>query len=154
MKLFDLWHRFAKPTLRREFTVELPREKAWHYLAHIEKWPSWARHITQVLVQPPGELGPQSAGYFVLTNGMKPVFRMTEFNPYRNWKWVGGFLWLTIDYDHRFEELSPTRTKLTFELQGKGIGVSVLGRLFAKIYSRSLDRAIPLLAQEMNANRM
>ena len=78
---------------------------------------------------------------------------VTEFNPPRNWKWVGGFLWLTIDYDHRFEELNPTQTKLTFELEGKGFAVSLLGRLFAKIYSKSLDRAIPLLVEEMNASR-
>ena len=78
--------------LRREFTVELPVEKAWQHLARVEQWPSWAKHIKQVEVQPPGELGPESTGRFHLTNGIKPEFKMTEFNPYRNWKWVGGFL--------------------------------------------------------------
>src|SRR5262249_21748250 len=98
---------------RREFTVDLPAEEAWRHLARVEQWPSWARHIKQVEVQPPGELRPESTGHFLLTNGLKPVFRMTEFNPYRSWKWVGDFLWLTIYYDHRFEELNPTRTRLT-----------------------------------------
>ena len=139
--------------LRREFTVELPLEKAWQHLARVEQWPSWAKHIKQVEVQPPGELGPESTGRFHLSNGLKPVFTMTEFNPYRNWKWVGGFLWLTIYYDHRFENLNPTQTKLTWELQGKGFGVSLLGRLFAKIYSKGLDRAIPLLVEEMTVSR-
>ena len=88
----------------------------------------------------------------VLTNGLKPAWKVTEFVPYRNWKWVGGFLWLTVYYDHRFEALSPTQTKITFELEAKGFGRSVLGRLFAKIYSKSLDRAIPLLIAEMNAS--
>jgi hypothetical protein len=37
-------------------------------------------------------------------------------------------------------------------IEAKGFGVSVLGRLFAKIYSKSLDRAIPLLIEEMNAD--
>ena len=146
--------RFWPPLLRREFTVELPDEQAWRHLARVEQWPSWAKHIRQVEVQPPGELRPESTGHFLLTNGLKPVFRMTEFNPYRSWKWVGDFLWLTIYYDHRFEELNPTQTKLTFELEGKGFGGSLLGRLFAKIYSKSLDRAIPLLVQEMNASRV
>jgi hypothetical protein len=139
--------------LRREFTVDLPVEEAWQHLAHVEQWPSWAKHIKQIEVQPPGQLGPESTGRFHLTNGVKPVFRMTEFNPYHNWKWVGGFLWLTIHYDHRFEEVSPTRTKLTWVVEGEGFGVSVIGRLFAKIYSKSLDRAIPLLIEEMNASR-
>ena len=145
--------------LRREFTVELPLEKAWQHLARVEQWPSWAKHINQVEVQPPGELGPESTGRLHLTKALPigslrtALFTMTEFNPYRNWKWVGGFLWLTIHYDHRFEALSATQTRLTFVLEGSGFGISVLGRLFAKIYSKTLDRAIPLLVQEMNASR-
>ncbi len=146
--------RLKPPVLRREFTVELSPEQARRHLARVEQWPSWAKHIKQVEVQPPGELGPQSTGRLYLSNGGKAVFKMTEFNPYRNWKWVSRLLWLTIDFDHRFEELNPTQTRLTFELEGRGFGVSVLGRLFAKIYSKSLDRAIPLLVQEMNASRV
>ena len=79
---------------------------------------------------------------------------MTEFNLYRNWIWVGGFLWLTIYYDHRFEGLNPTQTKITFALEASRLGKSLLGRLFAKIYSKTLDRAIALLVQEMNASRV
>jgi len=138
--------------LRREFTVNLSVEKAWQHLARVEQWPSWAKHIDQVEVQPPGELGPQSTGRLHLSNGLKPVFRMTEFNPHRNWKWVGGFLWLTVYYDHLFDELNPTQTRLTWVIEAKGLWASVLGRLFANIYSKSLDRAIPLLVEEMNAS--
>jgi hypothetical protein len=144
--------RLWPPLLRRQFTVELPLEKAWQHLARVEEWPSWARHIKQVQVQPPGKLGLESTGRMLLTNGLKPTWRVTEFNPHRSWKWVGDFLWLTIYYDHRFEVLNPTQTKITFELEAKGFGKSFLGRLFARIYSRTLDRAIALLVQEMNAS--
>jgi hypothetical protein len=144
--------RLWPPLLRREFTVELPLEKAWQHLARVEEWPSWAKHIKQVELQPPGKLGSGSTGRMLLTNGLKPAWRVTEFNLYRSWKWVGGFLWLTIYYDHRFEELNPTQTKITFELEAKGLGRSLFGRLFARIYSRTLDRAIALLVQEMNAS--
>ena len=142
------------PLLQREFTVGLPVEKAWQHLARVEQWPSWAKHIKQVEMQPPGELGLGSTGHMVLTNGLKPAWKVMEFKPYRNWQWVGGFLWLTVYYDHRFEALNPTQTKITFELEAKGFGRSVLGRLFAKIYSKTLDRAIALLVQEMNASRV
>ncbi len=140
--------------LCREFTVDRPIEKAWQHLARVEQWPSWAKHIRQVEVQPPGELGPKSTGLIRLSNGVRSAFTMTEFNPHRNWKWVGGFLWLTVHYDHRFEELNPTQTKLTWVVEAKGFGVSVFGRLFAKIYSKNLDRAIPLLVEEMNASKV
>ncbi len=76
---------------------------------------------------------------------------MTEFHPPRNWKWAGGFLWLAIHYDHRFEEAGPRRTKLTWIVEASGFSVSLLGRLFAWIYGRNLARAIPLLVEEMNA---
>jgi len=140
--------------LRREFTVDLPIQQTWQYLSRLDQWPIWAKHIKKVEAQPPGDLGPESTGRMHLTNGVKPVFKVTEFNPYRNWKWVGNFLWLTIDYDHLFEEVSSTRTKLTFVIEATGFGVSVIGRIFAKVYSKSLDRAIPLLVAEMNASRV
>jgi hypothetical protein len=142
------------PQLRREFTVELPVERAWQHLARVEQWPSWAKHINRVDVQPPGELGPESTGRIHLTNGLKPVFTVTEFNPNRSWKWVGGFLWLTVHYDHLFEELNSGQTKLTWVVEATGFGVSVMGRLFAKIYSKSLDQAIPMLVEERNASRV
>ena len=146
--------RVWSPLLRRVFTVELPLEKAWQHLARVEQWPSWAKHIKQVVVQPAGELGLGSTGRMLLTNGLMPAWKVTAFNPYRNWIWVGDFLWLTIYYDHRFEEVNPTQTKITFALEASGFGKSVLGRLFAKIYSKTLDRAIASLVQEMNASRV
>ena len=73
---------------------------------------------------------------------------------YRNWIWIGDFLWLTIYYDHRFEKLNATQTKITFALEASGFGMSILGRLFAKVYSKTLDRAIASLVQEMNASRL
>ena len=138
--------------LRREFTVDRPIEMAWQHLARVEQWPSWAKHIKQIVLQPPGELGSKTTGIIHLSNGVKSVFTVTEFNPYRNWKWMGGFLWLTVDYSHRFEELNARQTKLTWTVEGAGFGVSVIGRLFAKIYSKNLDRAIPLLVEQMNAS--
>ena len=131
--------------VRREFVVEVSQETAWQDLSQIELWPSWAKHIKRVELIPAGELGPKSKGVIHLTNGVKSEFAMTEFNPYRNWKWVGPFLWLTISYDHVFAPLDPRRTKLIWTVEVKGFGVSVLGRLFAKIYNGNLDKAIPLL---------
>jgi hypothetical protein len=84
-----------------------------------------------------------------LANGIKSAFRMTEFNPPRNWTWVGPFLWLTVTYDHRFESLDAEHTKLIWVVEAEGFGVSLLGRLFAKIYRRNLEKAIPLLIAEM-----
>jgi hypothetical protein len=139
--------------IRREFTVAVPSKKAWDHLARIEQWPSWAPHIKRIELHPTGTVGPQSTGTIHLTNGMKPVFRVTEFNPPGNWKWVGAFLWLTVDYDHQFEPLDAEHTKLTFIVAATGFGASVLGRPFAWIYRRNLDRAVPLLVAEMNAAR-
>ncbi len=139
--------------LRREFTVDVPLKKAWQHFARVEQWPSWATHIKRVEVRPPGELGPQSTGIIYLSNGITSAFTMTEFNPYRNWKWVGPFLWLTVHYDHRFEALNSQRTKLTWIVAAEGFGVLVFGRLFAKVYNKNLDKAIPVLVREMNANK-
>jgi hypothetical protein len=142
-----------KILLRREFTVELPRARAWHYLARVEQWPTWAKHIRHVEVTPAGELGPQSTGVIHLSNGVKSAFTMTEFNPPHNWKWVGRFLWLTVEYDHVFEELGPEKTRLIWIVGAEGFGISIFGRLFARVYNKNLDTAVPLLIAEMDSSK-
>jgi hypothetical protein len=137
--------------LEREFTVNVALQQAWDHLARIEQWPSWAPHIKRIDLKPPGELGPRSQGVIHLTNGMKPVFGVTEFHPPQSWKWIGGFLWLTVHYDHQFEALDGEHTKLTWIIEAEGFGASILGRPFAWIYHRNLERAIPRLIREMNA---
>jgi carbon monoxide dehydrogenase subunit G len=138
--------------IEREFTVSVPLQAAWDHLAHIEQWPSWAPHIRRIALAPPGELGPQSTGVIHLTNGIKPVFQVTEFNPPRNWKWVGQFLWLTVIYDHQFEAIDSKHTRLAWTVSAQGLAAGTIGRLFAMIYRRSLEKAIPRLIRQMNAN--
>jgi hypothetical protein len=138
--------------IQREFTVAVPMQNAWDHLARVEQWPSWAPHIERIELRPPGELSPGSTGVIHLSNGMSPAFRMTEFNPSQNWKWVGPFLWATVIYDHRFEQLDAFHTKLTWIVEAKGFGASFLGPLFAKIYRGHLEKAIPMLIAEMNAS--
>jgi hypothetical protein len=137
--------------IQREFEVEVPLETAWQHLAQVERWPTWAKHIKQVELNPKGPLTLSTVGRFQLANGIKSDFKMTELNPFRNWKWIGPVLWLVVHYDHRFESVSAERTKLTWLVSADGFAVSVLGRLFATIYNRNLDKAIPRLISEMNA---
>lgn len=139
--------------VKREFEVDIPLVTAWNHLAQVEHWQTWARHIKHVELNPKGELTLSTVGSFRLTNGVKSDFKMTEINPFRNWKWVGTFLWLVVYYDHRFEKIDERRTKLTWLVSADGFGVSVAGKLFATIYNRNLDKAIPRLISEMNALR-
>jgi hypothetical protein len=137
--------------LQREFMVNAPLATAWQHLSRVAQWPTWAKHIKRVELIPSGELGLQSKGIIHLKNGIKSTFQMSEFNLHRNWKWQGPFLWLTVHYNHIFAPQDDQRTKLVWIVEGEGFGVSTLGRLFAAIYKRNLERAIPLLISEMNA---
>jgi hypothetical protein len=76
---------------------------------------------------------------------------MREFVPKSHWKWVGRFLWLTVHYDHRFEPINGARTRIRFIVEVTGFGKSVIGRPFAALYAKNLDRAIPNLVAEINA---
>jgi len=136
--------------VQREFEVNVPLAIAWGHLAAVEQWPTWAKHIKCVELNPKGELTPNTVGSFRLAGGVKSDFKMVEVNALRNWKWVGPFLWLVVNYDHRFESVDERRTKLTWLVSADGFGVSVFGRLFAGIYNRNLDKAIPRLISEMN----
>ena len=136
--------------IRREFMVDAPISAAWQHFADVEQWPSWAKHISRIDLTPKGALSLQSAGVIHLKNGITSKFRMTEINALQNWIWVGNFLWLLVTYDHRFDEVDSEHTKLTFTVAGEGFGVSIFGRLFAAVYNRNLDRAIPHLIGEMS----
>jgi Polyketide cyclase / dehydrase and lipid transport len=135
--------------LERRFRVKAPLERAWRHLEQVEQWPTWARHIRRIDLTPSGRLTSNSAGALVLTNGIQSTFRMEELNPGANWKWAGRFLWITVHYDHQFRKAGPEETEIGFVLDGEGVAAGVFGRLFAAIYARNLDRAIPNLIQEI-----
>lgn len=135
--------------LERRFRVKVSLEEAWAHLAQVEQWPSWARHIRRVELRPMGPLDSDSEGVIYLTNGIRSTFRLAEFHVGENWKWVGPFLWITVHYDHQFIRLGPEESELRFVLDGEGFGVGIFGRLFAAIYARNLDRAIPRLIAEL-----
>lgn len=137
--------------IRRVFTVNADLTHAWDHLAKVEDWTTWAGHIKRVTMEPPGALTPTSRGTLQLTNGVKSRFEMTDFVQHRHWKWSGPFLWLRVDYDHQFEQEAPGRTRLTWTVDAEGWGVSVFGRLFALIYNRNLNKAIPRLVQELES---
>ena len=134
--------------LTRSFEVALDRARAWDHLARVEEWPSWARHIRSVTLEPPGKLTAETAGTIRLRGGIRSTFRMHRLDPPRGWMWVGGFLWLTVRYDHVFEELEDC-TRIHFVVDVEGFGAGSLGRLFAAIYARNLDRAIENLVAEL-----
>jgi hypothetical protein len=139
--------------IRREFAVRAPLETTWQHLVQVEQWPSWAKHIKHVELTPKDELTLESEGLFHLANGIKSRFAMTEINPSHNWKWSGPFLWLTVHYDHQFEAVDAQHSKLIWIVDAGGFGASLLGRLFAAIYNKNLDRAIPLLIAEIEGTR-
>lgn len=135
--------------LERRFRVRAPVEKAWAHLEQVERWPSWARHIRRIDMRPPGPLRPDTEGAIQLTNGIRSTFRVEELKPGRNWKWVGPFLWLTVHYDHQFSPIGPGDSEVAFVVDGDGFGSGVFGRVFAAVYARNLDRAIPNLIEEL-----
>jgi len=136
--------------LNCEFVVDASIETAWVHLAKIEEWPSWARHIKDVKLWPSGDISHNSVGSLRLTNGIESEFRVTEFQLHQNWKWIGPFLWMRMEYDHRFEPLGDDKTKFTWIIEGEGMGASTIGRVFAWHYKRNLDNAIPLLQHEIS----
>ena len=123
--------------VRQEFIVDVPPEDAWQHLARVTQWPSWAKHIKHVELVPAGKLASASKGIIHLKNGMKSTFQMTEFNPHRNWKWVGPFLWLTIHYDHRFEPIGDHNTKLVWNVGVTGLGAAILETLCSDLQKKS-----------------
>lgn len=138
--------------IERSFTVSVPIEAAWEHLAMIEHWHTWATHIKYIEKDSDKPLNANSKGTIHLKNGITSTFEMTVFNPHQNWKWIGAFLWMRVHYDHRFRAIADDKCEMTFHVAAEGFAVSVLGRLFARIYNRNLDVAIPNLIDELQAS--
>jgi hypothetical protein len=137
--------------VQQEFVVDAPLETAWDHLAHVERWPTWAKHIKRVELKPPGEVGPDSEGKIYLRMAPASTFKVSEFARHERWKWVGPFLWMIVYYDHTFEPVDATHTRMAFVVDGEGFGVGVFGRIFGAVYNANLRRAIPNLVAELKA---
>ena len=134
---------------RREFVVEAPREAAWRHFARAKDWPSWATYIRQVEVVPDGDLTAETVATIHLHSGPSSTFRMREFDPYRHWMWSMDVLWFRLDYDHAFEPVSDTQTKMILHMRVTGFGKSLFGRVIESTARRDLDAAISRLIAEM-----
>jgi hypothetical protein len=134
-----------KRLLERTFAVEATAERAWAELVAAEQWPRWARHLASVQVTPPGPVGPGSRATLRLTNHTTATVRVTEFQDGRRFRWEGSFLWMGLGYDHLVTTDDTGRVSITFTVEGAGVGVNTIGRLFASVYARNLDRAVPRL---------
>jgi polyketide cyclase/dehydrase/lipid transport protein len=141
----------VRRVLERRFTVNAPLERAWTHLEKVERWPSWARHIRRIDLQPRGPLTATSEGVIHLTNGMRSTFRMERLNPTSNWQWAGPFLWLNVHYDHQFTRIEADKTQIAFIIDVERFGAAFFGNIFAAIYSINLRRAIPRLVKELES---
>ena len=138
--------------LRRRFTVDAAPATAWQHIADAEQWPSWAQHLRTVELTPPGLVGPDTTAVLTLKNRTRATAAVTDFVDGHRFRWDGRFLWLRLGYDHRVEPGETHGAEITFTVLGDGIGINTLGRLFAHIYARNLDRAIPRLQQELESS--
>jgi hypothetical protein len=136
--------------VQRSFTTRASPAATWDHLANVSAWPSWARHIRRVTVDPPGALTSTSRGRLLLKPAMPTTFRMTALDAPRSWSWRGRVAGTTLDYDHVIEP-DGDGARVTFTIDGSGPTAKVVGPVFARVYGRILDRAIPKLVAELDA---
>ncbi len=128
--------------VERSFEAPVPVREAWSALADIDAWPTWAPHIVGVHATPPGPVCAETSGSFRFRPLGRSRFEMTEFDPPVSWTWSGRAMGVLIDYEHRFEPVSPQSTRLVWVVRSRR-RAGVRARLFAAIYSRLIDRAWP-----------
>ena len=132
-------------TVKRVFEVDAPLEEAWQRLAEVERWPEWAPHITSVTVSPPGELGPHQA----------VPCRSSGWAQHLPHVGLGAASALGVG---RRAAWGPHLLRPSVRVVGPGSDTAgMVGRapwpwravrpVFARIYGRNLDRAIPRLQE-------
>ena len=131
--------------LRRRFRVEVPLSEAWARLGQIERWPEWAPHITAATLSPSGDLGPSSTGALSIRGFGRSKFRMTAWEPKRRWAWVGEMPGARVIYEHHFAPDGDAATIFEWVVFLEGPLSFLVRPVFAAIYGRNVDRAIPRL---------
>ncbi len=125
--------------LRRTFTVDEPAESVWDRLTDLGSWPQWARHIRRI--ESDGRPALDGPARLRLKNGTSARVTTTRLEPGRSFYWEGKFLWMELGYDHIVEP-EGEGSRVTFVLEGGGLGVGSVGKLFTAVYGRNLDKAI------------
>jgi hypothetical protein len=143
----------TRVVVERTFEVGVPADEAWNRLAEVARWPEWAPHILSVTVDPRGPLGPTSSGELRLRRLGRNTFRMSAWEPPGRWEWVGGLPGARVEYDHLFATAGPASTTLTWIVRLDGPMASLIRPVFARIYGRNVDRAIPRLQEWIRAPR-
>jgi hypothetical protein len=141
----------VRELVRREFTVDVPLQRAWDHLANVEAWTTWAGHIKHVTLDPAGPLTDHSIGSFRLAGGIRSKFHMEDYEPPTRWQWVGRFHTVDDRYDPRFAPIDEGHTRFVWTVTADGPGEGSLGRVFGAIYARNLDKAIPNLQRELHS---
>lgn len=131
--------------VQRSFDVAVPPAQAWDRLAEVERWPEWAPHIKAVTLSPPSRLGPSSSGAFRIRHLGRNAFTMSAWDPPDRWEWTGGLPGVRVVYDHRFAPASGGGTVMTWVVALEGPLARIVSPIFAKVYGRNVDRAIPRL---------
>ena len=127
--------------VRRTFEVDAPLDDVWANLVQLESWPAWAKHVRAIAVTPAGLLTANSEVRMRLKTGMRSTLRVEEFNPPHYWSWVGKFVSIRVHYHHRLEAVAD-RTRLTWNAEAEGVGVTLIRAILASILSRYLDGEI------------
>lgn len=135
--------------LTRTFAVDAAPTVAWQHMIDAERWPSWAHHLRKVEVTPRGPVVADTHAVLTLTNRTRATVIVTDFVDGHRFRWDGRFLWLRLGYEHCVEPRDTDGAQITLTVLGDGFAISTLGRLFARIYARNLDRAIPRLQREL-----
>ena len=72
---------------------------------------------------------------------------MSVWEPPLRWEWTGGLPGVRIHYDHRFESSGPAATQLEWLVELHGPLAPLIRPVFARVYGRNLDQAIPRLQE-------
>lgn len=140
-----------REVVREEVVVDRSATEAWKHLSQLERWPSWAAHIKSMQPTPPGELTASTTVVLHMSAGPRVTMSVTAYDPPRSWIWEGRSMGMTTRFEHRFEELEGSRTRILFLAWVSGALSGPGGLVFGGMMKRALRVALPRLKAEIEA---
>jgi uncharacterized membrane protein len=123
-------------------TILAPLDRVWSELVDVERWPQSTTSMTSVERLDRGPFGKGSSARIVQPKLPTMVWKVTDFQPRREFSWSTSSPGVTTIAGHRLDAVSDTSVTVTLSIQRTGPLAAVVDLLFGGITRDYVNREI------------
>ncbi|MEO8541821.1 MAG: SRPBCC family protein [bacterium] len=121
----------------RSVEIDATPARVWSIMSDVEKWPEWTSSIESVQLPVPLALG--AAAVVKAKGTSKATWRVTEWNPGRNFTWATSLRGAKTVGEHVIEGNGEGKSRVILAIEVKGFMAGLFRPLISKVITTNLD---------------